>query len=461
MTGRVRLRHAGSGTRALVAAAIAVVVASSAALAGTPAIFAFFSSPPSPVGAGARATGVGSAFIAVADDATAASWNPAGLVQLERPEVSAVARYVRQTDRFGSGSETLVVNDIEQTLSIDGREDSFGGASLDFASVAIPFTVAGRNVVAALNYQQVFSFDRDLHYVSTATTAVSQAIQRAHYEQHGGIDAVTAAVAVEIVPGLSAGGALNYWMDGLTHPYAWRSIHTTDDELTITGGPTISGSASVQTTAKNYGAFTGALGALWKPSTSLALAAVAKLQATDSLARSFRDLLDPSQGIQGVDDHFRLSLPPSYGFGVAWRPEDKLTLSADLVYVDWDRFRLTDSEDQQFLVSGDPAVDSSVDGVFTARMGVEYVLALTHCDVAGRMGVFYDPEPARGSPRPFYGTSVGVGLAFPSMSVDVAYQARFAVNAAGTFTATQVFAVSDVELTDLQSQLYVSLVKYF
>ena len=42
------------------------------------------SSPPSPVGSGARAAGIGSAFVAVADDATAASWNPAGLVQLER-----------------------------------------------------------------------------------------------------------------------------------------------------------------------------------------------------------------------------------------------------------------------------------------------------------------------------------------------------------------------------------------
>ena len=36
------------------------------------------SSAPSPVGAGARATGVGSAFIALADDATAAAWNPGG-----------------------------------------------------------------------------------------------------------------------------------------------------------------------------------------------------------------------------------------------------------------------------------------------------------------------------------------------------------------------------------------------
>ena len=43
-------------------------------------------------GAGARAIGTGGAFIAVADDATAVSFNPAGLAQLLRPEVSLVGQ---------------------------------------------------------------------------------------------------------------------------------------------------------------------------------------------------------------------------------------------------------------------------------------------------------------------------------------------------------------------------------
>ncbi len=46
-----------------------------------------------PVGSGARALGMGNAFIAVADDATAASWNPGGLIQLGCPEVSVVGAF--------------------------------------------------------------------------------------------------------------------------------------------------------------------------------------------------------------------------------------------------------------------------------------------------------------------------------------------------------------------------------
>src|SRR6266850_5947639 len=58
-----------------------------------------FATSPSPVGSGARAQGQALAFIGVADDATAASHNPAGLVQLERPEVSIVGSYFLTLER--------------------------------------------------------------------------------------------------------------------------------------------------------------------------------------------------------------------------------------------------------------------------------------------------------------------------------------------------------------------------
>lgn len=75
------------------------------ALASLPPAFGAgveITSSPNPVGSGARAIGMGGAFIAVAADATAASWNPGGLVQLERPEVSAVGEgfYRRENNTF-------------------------------------------------------------------------------------------------------------------------------------------------------------------------------------------------------------------------------------------------------------------------------------------------------------------------------------------------------------------------
>ena len=56
-------------------------------ISGPPTFQFSFSNP------GARSMGFGGAFVALADDATAAFANPAGLVQITRPEVSLEGRY--------------------------------------------------------------------------------------------------------------------------------------------------------------------------------------------------------------------------------------------------------------------------------------------------------------------------------------------------------------------------------
>ncbi len=48
------------------------------------------------IGAGARPLGMGGAFVAIADDASATYWNPAGLAQLDRIEISSM-----YNDQFG------------------------------------------------------------------------------------------------------------------------------------------------------------------------------------------------------------------------------------------------------------------------------------------------------------------------------------------------------------------------
>src|SRR5215510_16033758 len=104
-----------------------------------------FATSPSPVGSGARAAGKAFAFIAVADDATAASHNPAGLVQLERPEVSIVGSYfVRFEGQDVTRADTVVAG---QTLrSVD----------LNYLSAVYPFELLRRTVVVSLNVQRLF-----------------------------------------------------------------------------------------------------------------------------------------------------------------------------------------------------------------------------------------------------------------------------------------------------------------
>ena len=75
-----------------------------------------FASSPNPVGSGARALGLGGAFIAIADDATAASWNPGALVQLGVPEISFSGSGIHRIEdnTFGTNPEADGPQSISQ-----------------------------------------------------------------------------------------------------------------------------------------------------------------------------------------------------------------------------------------------------------------------------------------------------------------------------------------------------------
>lgn len=86
---------------------------------------------------GARALGLGGAFTAVADDATAALANPAGLTNLSAPEVSLFIRNTSadvnflDVDAFGSGLNALS-GQTNKTYSDDSTD-------ISFASFVVPF----------------------------------------------------------------------------------------------------------------------------------------------------------------------------------------------------------------------------------------------------------------------------------------------------------------------------------
>ena len=81
-SGRSRMPHR-SGARALVLTLLIAFALPAATASATDKYAGEFLR----VGAGARALGMGGAFLAVADDATAGYWNPAGLVYLQHKSV--------------------------------------------------------------------------------------------------------------------------------------------------------------------------------------------------------------------------------------------------------------------------------------------------------------------------------------------------------------------------------------
>ena len=113
------MRRADRSLCLLVGVVLAAVPASSQE---GPVTFEFnFSNP------GARSMGLGGAFAALADDATAAFANPAGLVQLIEPEVSLEGRSWSYDVPFVSGGRT---SGVPTGIGVD----TFGGLRYDVSS---------------------------------------------------------------------------------------------------------------------------------------------------------------------------------------------------------------------------------------------------------------------------------------------------------------------------------------
>jgi hypothetical protein len=154
--------------------------------------------------------GTGGAFIAIADDATAATWNPAGLVQLLVPEMSMVA--------------------TNENRRLSG--DDFSFTEINYLSVVVPFSLGRLNVVAALNYQRMYDFyfqdsfdvtqswsDPSAEMVDSSVGLVNSMVWTYNERKvgqtniMGGLGALSPAIAFQVTPSFSIGFTYNFWSD--------------------------------------------------------------------------------------------------------------------------------------------------------------------------------------------------------------------------------------------------------
>jgi len=437
------------------------------------------SSSPNTVGSGARALGMGSAFIAIADDATAASWNPGGLTQLEAPEFSIVYAWKWQSERFSSTPHP----ELDGRYSLDLDE-------LNYASFVypIPRTIAGRNLVVSLNYQKRLDFDRQLDLNFRDITAFSGGNRFARrlqidYRQEGSLSAISPAVGFELTQNLSLGVVWNLYNSSIVPGNEWSIRNNFRSYSAINGRiPTVSWG----TIAEDYSNVRGnnwTLGALWKPTERWSVGAVYNTRYSMRVDYkqdfwSFGDGRDTLRSFQR--ERRRIEWPESYGLGIAYRfPNDRLTVSFDWTRREWDKYvEINARGERTSPITGLPKERSKHKATDTFRLGAEYVFIDPRRPVQRflpslRAGLFIDPEPASGrkdnpfvislgdngdgSPENYYGFALGAGLLVANrVNLDIAYQYRWGddvrVDSFGFFQTS-----ADVE----QHALYLSTVIYF
>jgi long-subunit fatty acid transport protein len=369
-----------------------------------------FSSP------GARALGMGGAFIGLADDASAAYANPAGLTQLVSPEVSAEIRSVRTDTRWLDGGSLQYNGFNTSGLNYSSQNDttsSLRSFSFVYPGEKFSFAVYRYELV---NYDSEFQSAGETY--ATADGSVTGTIFA--YDVNTSIDVETYGVALgyKATDKLSFGVGLNYYL---------LDISSTTDRFTLDGIP-VNREANLNGDGK-AGITLGARYAFnEKLSAGFSYRHAPELR-YDAL------LTQPGSSTNGVLVRTDLDIPDVIGLGLSFRPSDAWVINFDVNRVYYSQ--LTDNITTVF--DEDPnleLVPLKLDDGTEIHLGAEYTFATAH-PFSLRAGIWRDPAHElvyRGSPPDIainaatfsagrYGDqthySVGAGMAFSKFQIDL------------------------------------------
>jgi long-subunit fatty acid transport protein len=415
-----------------------------------------FSSTLNPVGSGARATGMGGAFIAVADDATAASWNPAGLIQLEKPELSIVGSRFEREQSYDSLSHPEI--DTTNTMSATG---------LNFASYVYPFQALGRNMVASISYQREYEMNKSINFkfnrnmVDPADYVQDSIV----FSQEGFLYALSPAMAVQITPSLSLGLTYNIWND-YAGKNGWQKTYHSTAEGQLFGFPyyeTLDSHSEISVEGTNMN-----IGFLFNATSALSVGGVVKtafkadVTQTESSTFHYDALIGtlfPQNVTENTSDttNFVMQMPMSYGLGLQYRFSDALTCALDTYRTQWSRFLFRDSSGfETNPLTGGPIGDGRLNDTTQVRFGSEYLFIGNNRTIALRGGLFSDQDPGRRKVDRYHGFSLGTGYSTAQYAVDASYQRRMGKDVTGDLSSVQ-----DNKTDVTQDTYMVSLIFYY
>jgi len=368
-------------------------------------------------GAGARAEGTGGAFIAVADDATAVSFNPAGLAQLLLPEVSLTGQSYKRSLGMTGFSSTDPLNPTTQTDSASSDK----GTRPSFLSLTLPWKRGGLNTALQFSYQRIldFDFNQTSRYTASPTGGGAPQNVAQRIGQDGGIDLYSLALGAELTTRLLVGASLNVWQGHWDFSSASTKVATSQFDSDLAQ-------------RNQFRGLNANLGLIWR-SEFLNLGAVYRSPFTATY--TFENYLtqpDPATGLIGTTHGDRaayaLRWPETLGWGLGVHPVPTLLLMAD-----WSR---TPWSTTTFVPQGTPydhfnffdlTVASRTPNVTSFHSGGEWVAFLGDAVVVPlRAGWFKEPQPLvdpqTGQQRVLKGWTAGLGVKLNHVTVDLAYR---------------------------------------
>ncbi len=384
-------------------------------------------------GSGARAAGMGNAFIAVSDDGTAASWNPAGLSQLLKPEFSLV----HTTSQFNRYFEGFLARDESAAFTTLATASST--ADIEFASAAVPFRLGGKPVTLQVGWRRLYQLTAqvqgDLRRVAISPTARAESTIRIDATSDGSVNLWSLAGAVGFTNRLSVGWSVDFYRG------EWEERDNVNEDPGILG-PTDFLSTVQSNRVSGHSLSLGLL--LAYPSVKVGFVYHGPLRGGFSQTVSLRSSLVESLDVSSLPGA-ELRFPRSIGAGVAWRPKPLLRLALDVTYNEWTQFLIDQnagSPDDVFsALDGLPPELSAARDTVSLNVGMENLFPVQGAYVPLRLGVAYEPQGVRDpllrDGFAYYVLAAGTGVNTNSLKFDVALEYRW-----GSFRTSQDLSVA-------------------
>ena len=308
-------------------------------------------------GVGAKAIGMGGAFIGMADDFSAVYWNPAGLTQLDRPTLTLFQMNLLERGKF---SFTPTGTDTKTDLLF------YPSGAIGFITPLSSRVTAGIVAYVPSGLGTKWNGDDLVGYPGVKSTA--------QWESQVAVITLSPVIAYKVAEGVSLGASLNinYGLIKLKRPAVGQYSEESDDiGINATFGLHLRPTSRL------------GMGITWKTPTKFTFTG----DATMSGASLYRLSTEAEITRKG-------SWPAWIGFGLSYKFSDRFTVNADAQYSRW---KVIDSipatfDDPLWNTYFGKATHLNFDwnSKVQLRAGFEYKATE---NLAIRGGYYYDPTP--------------------------------------------------------------------
>lgn len=396
-------------------------------------------------GYGARALGMGGAFLAVSDDSSASSWNPAGLINISKPQISFSFAYDRLKRNIPEYEYSGPSYGFPTQYSVSRIDTKFFGKYFDFFSLTYPLKILGHQLVSQLSYQRKIPFslttesDYSLDYKRFSDGNIAyEYFYDYKYKSTGakGFDVFSFTVATEFSQIFKAGISINKWFNGYsigieesysgyTYKYDeiyWDELYKDKIDIDISGISIDFGVLIIVSEKVN-------LGIVWKSGFEADIN-------YSNLAEYTTEQENYSFHQEGATSgKGKIVFPSSAGIGVSFYPINNLLFSLDFMRTNWASSKIKNysransaggvSAEQElrypsFKIPGKyEQLDSK-----QLKFGTEYKLKIKGITFPLRFGIFKDFQycvDSKNDQIGYWGFSLGSGFHFWNFFFDVAF----------------------------------------